>query len=72
MSEEIVRAIGRIEGRLTGIDRKLDGHTEKLDSIDGRLRNVEQRTAIHGAGAGAMAAVGVGILAEAVRRTLGH
>jgi len=71
VSDDVMRAIGRIEGRLEGIDRKLDGHGTKLDCIDGRLRSVERKAVINGSTFGAAAAAGLTLVIEGAKRGFG-
>lgn len=59
MSDELDRAVGRIEGKL---DLIIDGQKrsdDRMDGIDARLRKVEKQAAINGAVGGA---VGGGII----------
>lgn len=67
MSEEIHRALGRIEGQLQGIGARLDIHGQQLTDIDARLGTVEQDAAREGGKRGIMAAVGITILVESLR-----
>ena len=71
MSQEILRAIGRIEGRLDGIDGKLDDQGQTLHGIDARLRSVEGRTVRNGSIAGGAAAVGVALIVETIKKGTG-
>ena len=66
MSEQILRSLGQIEGRLKGIESTQSMHTGKLDGIDGRLRKVETRAAGTGALAGGIVAVGVQLLVNKI------
>ena len=67
MSEEIHRALGRIEGQLNGIGKRLDGHGQQLTAIDGRLRDAETAAARAGGKYGAMTSIGIALLIESVR-----
>jgi prefoldin subunit 5 len=67
MSEEIHRALGRIEGQLQGINERLDTHGQQLTTIDTRLGTVEKDAAREGGKRGVLAAVGVAIMVESVR-----
>ena len=67
MSEEIHRALGRIEGQLQGIGERLDGHGEQLTAIDDRLRSTETAAAREGGKAGVLTGIGVALLIESAR-----
>jgi hypothetical protein len=71
MSEEAARLLGEIKGKLDMVISNQKAHGEKLDSVDGRLRKVEARSAMLGAGAGAMVSVGVAIMIEKGKRAIG-
>lgn len=49
--EDVQRALGRIEGKLAGIEQRLDGiHTSKRDAharLDGRIDDLEKAQEIH-------------------------
>lgn len=67
MSEELHRALGRIEGQLLGINERLDGHGDKLTAIDDRLRGAETAAARAGGKYGALTGIGMALLIESVR-----
>lgn len=72
MSEEIMRALGRIEGRLDGLEggqQRIEGALEKLDD---RVRVIETRASIYGGASGGVMAVGVALLQAAVAKYTGH
>lgn len=54
MTEEIHRALGRIEGELKGIKETQVTHGSKLDTIDKRVTGNEVKTARNGAVAGGL------------------
>jgi hypothetical protein len=45
VTEELHRAVGRMEGKLEGIDAKIDGVVGMLTARDERLGKVEKRQA---------------------------
>lgn len=67
MSNEIMRALGRIEGQLKGVHSRLDTNETKLDSIDGRLRAAEVKSARNGAVFGSAAGVGIALIVESIK-----
>lgn len=67
MTEEIHRALGRIEGQLQGIGERLESHGDQLTAIDGRLRNTETAAAHAGGRAGVLTSVGVALMIESLR-----
>lgn len=71
MTEDIQRALGRIEGQLHGINQSLETHGKQLVAIDGRLRSAENKAAYAGGKAGVLTGVGVALLVESVRAWAG-
>jgi hypothetical protein len=67
MSDEIYRALGRIEGQLQGVNERLDRHGDQLTGIDDRLRAAETTAAREGGKAGILTGIGVALLVESVR-----
>ena len=67
MSEDLQRALGRIEGQLQGIGERLDGHGKQLTAIDSRLRSAETTAAREGGKAGMLTGVGMALLIESIR-----
>ena len=56
-SEQIHRALGRIEGKLEGLDVRSSDQSRQLVRMDGRLRFIEARSASFGALCGSIAGV---------------
>ncbi|MCD5362783.1 hypothetical protein [Chromobacterium aquaticum] len=69
-NNEVTRALGRIEGKLDMIVTSQQQQNERLDSMDERLRHVEQQAAKTGAISGGIVAVGTAIAVEVVKRAL--
>ncbi|QOD81416.1 hypothetical protein [Chromobacterium haemolyticum] len=67
-NNEVTRALGRIEGKLDMIVTSQQQQNERLDSMDERLRHVEQQAAKAGAISGGIVAVGTAIAVEVVKR----
>jgi len=67
----IERSLGRIEGQLSALVVQNTQLATKVGKIDDRLRNVETRSAVHGAGAGLLSAVGVTMVVEYLRSRIG-
>lgn len=67
-SDEVQRALGRIEGHIEGIHKV-------LSTMEGRLTSVEthavRRGARKGGEVGALASLGVAILVEGIRQAAG-
>lgn len=63
--------LGEIKGKLDMMIDTQAAHGAKLDSIDGRLRHVERSSATHGALAGGVVSIGVALLIEKAKTTLG-
>ena len=71
MSEEIQRALGRIEGQLQGVNDRLDLQGGQLTGIDTRLRKAETTAARAGGTAGILTSIGVALLIESMRKKIG-
>lgn len=78
LDKEEVMLLGKIDGKLDGIqshmnrqDARLDQFerrvTERLDGMDGRLRDVEKKSAVIGAVSGSAVSVGIALLIEGVK-----
>ncbi len=67
MSDEIHRALGRIEGELSGIKRTQSLHTKKIDHINGRLSANEAKAATNGAITGGIVTAGILLIKELMR-----
>jgi hypothetical protein len=63
MTEELHRAVGRVEGKIDGLDAKLDGIVGTLAARDERLGKVETRQAWWSGAAAAVGAI-IGILVK--------
>jgi len=70
VTEEIMRALGNIEGQLDGIKGQQSAQSKKLDKIDERMRKVEIKSAVNGTVAGTMAAVGVSLIVAGAKEIL--
>ncbi|MBL8500678.1 MAG: hypothetical protein JNL77_08885 [Nitrosomonas sp.] len=71
MGEEHILLLGEIKGKM---DRLLSEQAETksmVTGMDNRLRKVETKSAILGAGAGALVSVGVALMIEKGKRTIG-
>lgn len=64
---EVMRALGRIEGQLKGMNQRLDIHSKSLVGMDARIRNLEQRAAARGALAGGVMATGIALISESLK-----
>lgn len=70
-NDEHTLLLGEIRGKL---DMVIAGQTvqgEKLDVLDGRMRAVEVKSAMHGGLAGGLVAVGMTLLVEKAKRVVG-
>lgn len=68
---DVARALGRIESQLENIKTGQQQQNDRLEKMDYRLRTVERSSAVHGAVGGVMAATGVTLIVEFLRRGLG-
>ncbi|MBL8499565.1 MAG: hypothetical protein JNL77_03110 [Nitrosomonas sp.] len=71
MSEEVARLLGKIEGKLDMVIANQETQGTKIDGMDTRLRKVETKSTLLGAGAGALVSVGVALMIEKGKRTIG-
>jgi hypothetical protein len=55
--------------RIESLEKRVD---ERFDSIDTRLRNVEQKAAVIGAASGGAMAVGTALIIEGIKAWLGR
>ncbi len=71
MGDEHILLLGEIKGKM---DRLLSEQAETKEMVvgmDSRLRRVETRSTVLGAGAGALVSVGVALMIEKGKRTIG-
>jgi len=68
---DIHRSLGRIEGQLQALIISHRDTAGKVSKIDERLRSVESRSAVHGASAGFLSAVGVTMIAQYLKHKFG-
>lgn len=71
MSGDTERMLGEIKGKLDMVIANQQEHGTKIDGIDNRLHKVEGKSAMLGAGAGALVSVGLAILIEKGKKTIG-
>lgn len=65
------RLLGEIKGKLDMVITNQEAHGAKIESIDSRLHKVESKSAIFGAGAGALVSVGVALMIEKGKHIIG-
>jgi len=71
MNEDHILLLGEIKGKL---DQMITGQEEikgKVNGMDNRLRRVETRSTLLGAGAGAIVSVGVALMIEKGKQIIG-
>ncbi|MCE7915407.1 MAG: hypothetical protein DYH15_12210 [Nitrosomonas sp. PRO4] len=71
MSHEIAQLLGEMKGKLEMVIANQEKHDSRFDAIDGRLRKVETKSAMMGALSGGLVSVGVALMIEKGKRTLG-
>lgn len=71
MDAELQRAIGRLEGKLDAVAGSQTSIMSRLDKMDERLRAVEIKAALYGAGGGGLVAAAVAVLAELIKGKAG-
>lgn len=70
MTDEIMRALGNIEGQLEGIKGQQTAQGKKLDKIDDRMRKVELKSAINGGITGSIAGIGVSLIVASLKEVI--
>ncbi len=70
MSDNIL-LLGEIKGKLETLTTTINSIDGKLDRIDGRVRRLEGRSAAAGALAGTFVSVGMAILIEKIKKSVG-
>lgn len=71
MGEDHILLLGEIKGQLDQVIKGQDETKAMVSSMDTRLRNVETRSTLLGAGAGALVSVGIALMIEKGKRTIG-
>lgn len=71
MTEDHILLLGEIKGKLDQMITGQDQIKEKVDGMDNRLRKVETRSTMLGAGAGAMVSVGIALAIEKGKHMIG-
>lgn len=71
MDHEHILLLGEIKGKLDRVLENQGETNERLGGLDSRLRKVETRSAITGAVAGGIVSVGVALMIEKGKRTIG-
>lgn len=71
MTDEHTLLLGEIKGKLDSLTDTVTSMDGKVDKIDGRLQKVERSAAMHGAIGGGIAGVGLTLLAEKFKRSMG-
>lgn len=71
MDHEHILLLGEIKGKLDRVLENQGETNERLGGLDARLRKVETKSAITGAVAGGIVSVGVALMIEKGKRTIG-
>lgn len=71
MGEEHILLLGEIKGKMDRLLSEQEETKAMVTRMDNRLRTVETKSAILGAGAGAVVSVGLALLIEKGKRTIG-
>lgn len=71
MGDEHILLLGEIKGKMDRLLTEQAETKEMVTGMDTRLRRVETRSTVLGAGAGALVSVGVALMIEKGKRTIG-
>ncbi len=63
--------LGEIKGKLDALHTQVGGMDGKLDDVGKRVGRLEIKAASHGAMAGGFVAVGIAVITEKLKRTIG-
>ena len=66
MSDDINQRLGKIEGLLIGIDKKVDGLEGQITRQDERLRTVERRTFANSVVASGVISIGIAFVKDKI------
>lgn len=67
MTAEVMRALGRIEGKIGMMEKRMG----KLDQIEERISDIDRRSAKNATVAGTAASVGVAIIVSSFKKLSG-
>jgi len=71
MVDDVSYQLGEIKGLLHGISKNVSDLSDKVDGMDGRLRNVEKKAAINGAISGGIISASFAGVIAAVKASTG-
>lgn len=72
-SDEVMQAIGQLQGKMDLVITNQTQHSTKLDAMDKRIGKVETRAALNGAYTGGFVAVGISLLVAGAKEIFkGH
>ncbi len=72
MNDQHLLLLGEIKGKVDGLADADKAQAELLQSIDSRLRSVEQTARVNGAVSGGVISVGMAIIIEVARQVMGR
>lgn len=68
MEKEELVMLGRIDGKLDELSKHLTRQDVRLDTIDVRLRKVEEKAAVTGAISGGAISIGIALVIEGLKQ----
>ena len=71
MSDEVLRAIGKLEGKVDILLEQQKSVSSKLDDQDARLRGVETKGAVYGTIGGGVVSIGISLLVASLKSKAG-
>ena len=71
MKDDHLVMLGHIKGQLEGIQKEQVAQGVTLTKVDGRLRHVERKSAMIGAGSGGIISVGIAVIIETIKHKSG-
>lgn len=70
-SDEHARLLGEVRGKLDMINSNVERQADALEGIEARIGKLEARAAVHGAVAGGVISVGLALVIEKIKHSLG-
>lgn len=71
MSDELHRAIGRLEGKMDMMLEEQKQTSDHVEALDGRLRSVEAKSAIYGTVGGSVMSAGISLIIASMKAKTG-
>ncbi len=71
-NDDVMRAIGQLEGKIDSVISNQHRHDLRILKLDGRMAKVETKAAINGAVSGSIVSVGIAITIASLKGLFHH